>query len=100
MTRTARTGGAGEPATGESATGESATGESATGAPATGAPAGVPTTDQLVEDLSGPGRLEAFSDGIMAIAITLLILDVRLPSGRHDQSLLAQLGRLWPSYLA
>jgi uncharacterized membrane protein len=29
------------------------------------------------------GRLEAFSDGVFAIVITLLILDVRLPAGVH-----------------
>jgi uncharacterized membrane protein len=59
-----------------------------------------PTTDELAEELSGSARVEAFSDGIMAIAITLLILDVRLPSGQRNQPLLTQLGRLWPSYLA
>ena len=56
--------------------------------------------DVLGEEPSGSERLEAFSDGIMAIAITLLILDVRLPSGQSNQSLLVQLGSLWPSYLA
>src|ERR1700737_20119 len=29
------------------------------------------------------GRLEAFSDGVFAIVIALLILDVRLPAGAH-----------------
>jgi uncharacterized membrane protein len=36
----------------------------------------------------------------MAIAITLLILEVRLPSSEHDRPLPAQLVGLWPSYLA
>jgi uncharacterized membrane protein len=43
------------------------------------------------------GRLEAFSDGVFAIAVTLLILDVQLPRG--DPARLAQdLVALWPEY--
>ncbi|WP_405484961.1 TMEM175 family protein [Nocardia sp. NBC_00511] len=43
-------------------------------------------------------RVEAFSDGVMAIAITLLVIDIRLPESQGD--LLKQLLGLWPSYLA
>ena len=46
-----------------------------------------------------PGRLEAFSDGVLAIAITLLILEITVPDA-DDGSLWRQLGALWPSYLA
>ena len=45
------------------------------------------------------GRLEAFSDGVFAIAITLLILEIAVPAGSGDD-LLGALGDLWPSYLA
>jgi uncharacterized membrane protein len=43
-------------------------------------------------------RFEAFSDGVFAIAITLLILEIRVPHGDHD--LWAGLRALWPSYIA
>jgi uncharacterized membrane protein len=49
--------------------------------------------------LSATTRVEAFSDGVMAIAITLLVLEVRLPADDHGP-LLRELARLWPSYLA
>lgn len=42
-------------------------------------------------------RLEAFSDGVFAIAITLLVLEIKVPeAGNLTQGLL----HLWPSYLA
>jgi uncharacterized membrane protein len=43
-------------------------------------------------------RLEAFSDGVFAIAITILIFDIKAPS--NTQHLLSALLALWPSYLA
>jgi uncharacterized membrane protein len=43
-------------------------------------------------------RLEAFSDGVFAIAITLLVVAIALPA--PGGSLRLELIRLWPSYLA
>jgi uncharacterized membrane protein len=45
------------------------------------------------------GRLEAFSDGVFAIAVTLLVLDLAV-SGQAGHHLLHSLVDLWPSYLA
>lgn len=47
-------------------------------------------------------RLEAFSDAVIAIAITLLVLEVRVPhleEGEGRAELWDKLGGLWPSYL-
>lgn len=45
------------------------------------------------------GRLEAFSDAVFAIAITLLVLELAVPAGA-DRHLLDSLLHEWPSYLA
>lgn len=54
-----------------------------------------------VSDMSTQ-RIEAFSDGVFAIAITLLILELRVPEGSegHHLSLAVSLRHLWPSYFA
>jgi len=36
----------------------------------------------------GKGRLEAFSDGVIAILITIMVLDLKVPEGAHLGSLL------------
>ncbi len=51
---------------------------------------------------SDTARLEAFSDGVFAIAITLLVLEIQVPSPAgtaEGRTLLPALRGLWPSYL-
>ena len=60
------------------------------------------TANPLVKERSrGPERLEAFSDGVFAIAITLLVLEIRVPSTEElatPAALAKALADLWPSY--
>ena len=53
--------------------------------------------------LTETDRLETFCDGVFAIAITLLVLEIRLPADAHvagSGDLFRALARLWPSYVA
>ena len=44
----------------------------------------------------GKGRLEAFSDGVIAIIITIMVLELKVPHGEA----LGDLIRLWPVFLS
>src|SRR4051812_26179129 len=46
------------------------------------------------------GRVEAFSDGVFAIAITLLVLDIRVPLVHGDSGLWPGLRAEWPTFAA
>jgi uncharacterized membrane protein len=48
------------------------------------------------------GRLEAFSDGVIAVAITLLVLNIHVPAPplQHGHTLAHELARNWPVYAA
>jgi len=48
----------------------------------------------------GIGRILALSDGVFAIALTLLILDIVVPAATTDDELGKVLLHLWPRYLA
>jgi len=57
----------------------------------------------MSEEAKETGRIEAFSDGVFAIAITLLVLDMKVPGAKdlpQDVRLISVLGRQWPTYLA
>lgn len=49
--------------------------------------------------LTSTNRVEAFSDGVMAIAITLLVLELKVPESEPGH-LLGDLAARWPSYAA
>lgn len=45
------------------------------------------------------GRLEAFSDGVIAIIITIMVLELKVPSGVHAAEL-GSLFKLYPTFLS
>jgi uncharacterized membrane protein len=50
----------------------------------------------MTERIMGPARLEAFSDGVIAIIITIMVLELKAPHGSDPSALLV----LWPTFLS
>lgn len=46
------------------------------------------------------GRLEAFADGVLAIVITIIVLELEVPDREEGEELLTALGREWRSFAA
>jgi uncharacterized membrane protein len=61
------------------------------------------TTRVATEEEKETGRIEAFSDGIFGIVITLLIFNIKVPNAKDilgKTSLLTALSAQWPTYLS
>lgn len=68
-------------------------------------PSSAPSTGVHPQPAEGgreTGRIEAFSDGVLAIVITLLVLELKVPEAGEgaDFSLIGALLRQWPTYVA
>ena len=50
----------------------------------------------MTDRIMGPARLEAFSDGVIAILITIMVLELKVPASHEPGALLA----LWPVMLS
>ncbi|MEJ1929259.1 TMEM175 family protein [Nostoc sp. NIES-2111] len=62
-----------------------------------------PISEPKLTELPGTGRIEAFSDGVIAIVITLMVLEIKLPElpeGVTDAQALLALAPVLPKLLA
>jgi uncharacterized membrane protein len=59
----------------------------------------VSTDADEIADRRDTNRLEAFSDAVIAIAITLLVIEIHVPEVEAGHSLWDALVDLWPNYL-
>jgi uncharacterized membrane protein len=50
----------------------------------------------LGDEALSPGRLEAFSDGVIAIILTIMVLELKSPEGPDPQALLHE----WPIFIS
>lgn len=58
-------------------------------------------TEKREEAGFSPARLESFSDGVFAVAITLLVLSIHLPSDKIPEAKLwGEICALWPNFFA
>jgi uncharacterized membrane protein len=55
---------------------------------------------EVSDRMNDPGRALALSDGVFAIILTLLVLELHVPDLAAGQSLLDALGDIWPSFVA
>ena len=63
-----------------------------------GAKSCITSPSSVILALMGKGRLEAFSDGVMAIIITIMVLELRVPDGT-DWAVLHELAPTFLSYV-
>lgn len=59
----------------------------------------IPIPESTASDLLPKNRLEAFSDGVLAIVITILVLELEIPDRAGPDGLLHTLAEEWRSYL-
>ena len=57
-------------------------------------------TEQRSERGTEVERIVFFSDAVFAIAITLLVLEIRVPDGLPPARLAGALGGMWPKFFS